>query len=195
MSQIALALEHQGKSAVLGELLQHVIEEADAGGNGHGRRGIQVHRDLDVGFLGLALDPGATFGERAQDGGPGFAGVAVAAHSQAAHAEIAREFEVGIAIADHGAGGEVDLLLTHPGFDQLDLRLAAVAAVGLAMRAHEHRVELDALRAESVEHELVRDVECRLRKAGAAESILVGDHREPEARGLRLRAGRRTRPA
>ena len=124
-------------------------------------------------------------GERAQDGGPGFGGVAVTAYPQTAHSEVVREFEVSVAIADHGAGAEVDLLLTHPGFDQLDLWLAAFAAVGLAMRADEHRVELDALRAEGVEHELVRDVEGRLRKAGAAEAVLVGDHGEPEARGTR----------
>ena len=51
------------------------------------------------------------------------------------------------------------------------------------MRADEHRIELDALRAEGIEHELVRHIERRLRKARAAEAVLVGDHREPEAGG------------
>ena len=58
------------------------------------------------------------------------------------------------------------------------------------MRADEHRVELDALRAERIQHELVRHVECRLRKARAAEAILVRDHRELEAGALRLAQGR-----
>ncbi len=57
------------------------------------------------------------------------------------------------------------------------------------MRADEHGIELDTLRAEYVEHELVRSVEIGLRKARAAETILVGDHHQPEAGRARLAHG------
>ncbi len=50
------------------------------------------------------------------------------------------------------------------------------------MRADEHRVELDALRAEGVHHELVRAVEVGLRKARRAEAVLVGDHHQRDSR-------------
>src|SRR5688572_26463839 len=187
--QVTLALELERKATVLGELLQHVIEEADAGGNGDGCGGIQTHGNLDVGFLRLAAELGLALGERAQDRRPGFRLVAVTADANAAHAEIGGEFEVGVTIPDHHAAGEVDVLFTHETFDQLDLGLAAVAAIGLAMRADEHGVELDTLRAEYVEHELVRSIEVGLRKARAAEAILVGDHHEAKAGRARLAHG------
>ena len=134
--------ELEREAAVFGELLEHVIEEADAGRNGDRRGGVEIHRDVDVGFLGRAADRRAALGELAQDRGPGFPLVAVTAHHHPRTAEIAREFHVRLAIAHHRAAGEIDV--TDVFRDQLRLRLAAIAAVGLAVRADEHRVELDA---------------------------------------------------
>ena len=151
------------------------------------RGGVEIHRDVDVGLLGLALDRRAALGERRAGWPARFPHLLPWRRTQqAAHAEVARELHVRLAIADHRAGAEVDVLLAHVALDQLDLRLAAVAAVALAMRADEHRVEFDALRAERIEHELVRHVERRLRKALAAEAVLVRDHGELEAGALRL---------
>ena len=49
------------------------------------------------------------------------------------------------------------------------------------MRADEHGVELDALRAERLEHELVRPSNAACGKLARAEAVLVGDHHELEA--------------
>ncbi len=54
MCRVALAGELQREAAVLGDLLEHVIEEAEAGLDMDRQFAIQVHFDLDVGFLGLA---------------------------------------------------------------------------------------------------------------------------------------------
>jgi hypothetical protein len=43
-------------AAVAGELLQHVVEEADAGGNVIGAGAVEIDFGGDVGFPGLALD-------------------------------------------------------------------------------------------------------------------------------------------
>jgi hypothetical protein len=114
-------------------------------------------------------------------------------HAEAAHTEVAREFKVGVAVTDHGAGSKIDRLVAHEAFDQFDLRLAAVAAVALAVWTDDTASKLDALRTEGVEHELVRHVEGRLREARAAEAVLVRDHGELVAGSLRLAHARRTR--
>jgi len=46
---------------------------------------------------------------RGYDGRPGFRIAAVSQYAQAAHAEVASEFQVSLAIADHRAGGEVNI--------------------------------------------------------------------------------------
>src|SRR6185503_14917642 len=106
------------EAAVFGELLEHVIEESDTGGNGHRCRGIEIHGDVDVRFLRLALHRGAPFGERAHDRRPGLVRRAVTAHADAPDTEIAREFEVGVAVTHHRARGEVHCLVAHITFDQ-----------------------------------------------------------------------------
>ena len=54
--QIALADELEREAAVTGDLLQHVVEEAEAGRDVDGTLAIQVDVDRDVGFLRLADD-------------------------------------------------------------------------------------------------------------------------------------------
>jgi hypothetical protein len=100
----------------------------------------------------------------------------VTAHHQPANAQVAREFHVGLAIADHGAGREIYFAFAHPVVYERGFRLAAVAAVGLAMRADEHGVELHALRDERIQHEMMGHVEGRLRKKLAAEAIQIRDN-------------------
>ena len=57
--QVALGLDREVDQAVAGDLVEHVVEEADAGGD-LGRAGaVEVDVDLDRGLLGLALDRGA----------------------------------------------------------------------------------------------------------------------------------------
>ena len=47
-------------SAVAGYLLQHVLEERQAGLDGELAAAIKVHTDLDAGFVGVALNTGLT---------------------------------------------------------------------------------------------------------------------------------------
>ena len=53
--QIALGVELQIEAAMLGEQLQHVIEEADAGGDFVPAAAFDPQRAADVRFLGVAL--------------------------------------------------------------------------------------------------------------------------------------------
>jgi hypothetical protein len=182
--QITLAVELHGEAAVLGQLLEHVIEEADAGRHGDRRGRIQVDHDVDAGFPGLALRGRAACGQLADDGGPGFLFGALAPDAHTTDTQVSCELQVRIPIADHHARSAIDTL--HVLIDEPGGGLAARAAIGFEVRAHEDGVELDALRAECVEDEVMRDIEGLLRKALRAEAVLVGDHHQPEATAFEL---------
>ena len=53
--QIALRLHLEIDQAVARELLQHMVEKADAGRDLGTARAVEIDRDADLGFLGLAL--------------------------------------------------------------------------------------------------------------------------------------------
>ena len=56
--EVALRLHGEIDARMAGQQVQHMIEEADPGGD-IGRAGaVKIHRNLDIGFLGLALDGG-----------------------------------------------------------------------------------------------------------------------------------------
>jgi len=78
----------------------------------------------------------------------------MAAHAQPAHAEVGCKLEIRVAVADHGARGEVDAAVAHILLDQSGLGLAAAAAVRSDVRTDKHGIELDPLRAEGVQDEL-----------------------------------------
>ena len=96
------APELEREAAVLAELLEHVIEEADARCDGHRRGAIEIDRDLDRRF-------------RASGGRPGRAGASPAAARSrprfprrcpgggraARDPEVRSELQVRVAIADH----------------------------------------------------------------------------------------------
>ena len=54
--QIARGLQLQIEAAVLGEQLQHVIEEANAGGDVVAALAVEVQRAANLRLLGVALD-------------------------------------------------------------------------------------------------------------------------------------------
>ena len=56
--QVALGLERDVDQGVAGELLQHVVEEADAGRDVIGAGAVEIDGGLDLGLLGGALDGG-----------------------------------------------------------------------------------------------------------------------------------------
>ena len=58
--QIALGANRQIDRRVLGEQRQHVVEKADAGRDVGLARAVQVERELDVRFGGLAVDGGGS---------------------------------------------------------------------------------------------------------------------------------------
>jgi hypothetical protein len=63
---VALGLDHQVDQAVARDLLQHVLEEGDAGVEARGATAVQTDLDHDPGFARVTADAGAT-----ADGGGG----------------------------------------------------------------------------------------------------------------------------
>src|SRR5882757_431329 len=186
--QIAAAGQGQCESAMPRKLLQHMIEESQAGGHADGSLTRQIQLDRDIRFLGGTPHPGMT--SRAQyalrDCRPRFLFGTGRAHPQALYPEIGGKFEIGIPVADHVAvrlvhGIGLDIILDHAG-----LRFAAGAVLALEVRTDENGVEFYALRGEQRQDELVRRVELFAGQAGCAESILIGDHHEGEARALQV---------
>ena len=57
--EIAVRLDRDVDAGVPRQQIEHVVEEADAGRNVCHAGSVEVHRHLDVGLLGLALDGGA----------------------------------------------------------------------------------------------------------------------------------------
>jgi len=54
--EAAIGLDRDVDPGMAGQQVQHVVEEADTGRDVGYAGAIEVHGDLDVGFLGLALD-------------------------------------------------------------------------------------------------------------------------------------------
>ena len=178
--EVAVALDAEPDGRVLRDLLEHVVKEADAGRELRGRRGVEVHRDSDLGFLGVAHDGGAARGidELPGDFRPA-EGLRVVADT--ANAEILREGDVGLAVADDGGLVARPSDVLHVIREQAELGLAAVTLVGGGVRADPHRLELDALRRQDVEQQLLQGAKLLLAETRGAEAVLVGDHDEGPA--------------
>ena len=56
--QVALGLQRNVDQRMPGQLLKHVVEEADAGRNVVGAGAVEVDGGLDLGLLGGAIDAG-----------------------------------------------------------------------------------------------------------------------------------------
>ena len=54
--KIAIRLDRDVDPRMPGQQIEHMVEEADPGRNLRHTRTVEVHRHLDVGLLGLALD-------------------------------------------------------------------------------------------------------------------------------------------
>ena len=55
--EVSAALKFEGKATMLGELLEHMVEEADCGPHAKGHSCVKVHIDLDACLLGATRDP------------------------------------------------------------------------------------------------------------------------------------------
>ena len=107
--QVAAARELEREAAVLGELLEHVVEEPDAGrASGSARCARDSTATVDPASRACGARPARGAPELAHDRGPGLLLAAVAAYPQRRARQVGSELEVRFPIADHGAGGEID---------------------------------------------------------------------------------------
>jgi division protein CdvB (Snf7/Vps24/ESCRT-III family) len=60
--QVALGLDRQVDHAVARDLVQHVVEEADAGGELGNAAAVEIEDDADLRFQGVARDVGLPHG-------------------------------------------------------------------------------------------------------------------------------------
>src|SRR5207248_7088210 len=60
--EVALRLDREVEAAVLTNLANHVVEEREAGGDGHHARPVEVEVDVDRRLLGVPRHRGATTG-------------------------------------------------------------------------------------------------------------------------------------
>jgi hypothetical protein len=164
-----------------------VVEESDAGPCLRWCIVVKIHADTHRRLARHALHRGAAREQLVGDRGPGLGGLSGDADPQAADAEVGGERQVGVPIADHDAGGEVDAAFAHPLIDERRTGLAAAAAIVPGMRTDEDGLELETLRAEGLEHERVRPIEALLGEGRCAEAILVGHHGQPEPGVAQLR--------
>lgn len=192
--QIAFDVDLHAEAAVGGDLIQHVIEEADAGFDLAAAFSIQPDVDVDLRLFGHAINPRVAIaqGQLAHDLFPAQHAALVA---QPLDAHVFCQLHVGRPIADHVAVGGIQ----HAGFEvtlhQRGFRLAAVAVVRRQVRADQHIGELNALRAEDLHHQVVRRIEGFLRETGGAEPILIGDHHQLIPRLLQRQQEAGSRPA
>src|SRR5256885_7283687 len=133
--QVTRAAELEREPAVLGELLEHVIEEADSGVSLERGAGIEVDPHVDVRLLRAPLDSGASRAQVLHHCGPCLCGRSMAAHAQPAHAEVGCELEIRVAVADHGARAELDSAVAHISLHQSGAGLTAGAALPFPGRA------------------------------------------------------------
>src|SRR6056297_493342 len=99
--QVTGAIEFQAEAAVSGNLLEHVIEESDAGRDRDRLRGIQIDFDLDPGLVGTALHPRGSRGVE-QAGSDDRPGLTLRPDAKAAQAHVRGQLQVGVPIADDG---------------------------------------------------------------------------------------------
>jgi hypothetical protein len=108
--QISGAGQLQREPAVLRDLLQHVIEKADAGGDANRCCFVEPDFDVDVRFLRLARDARRA----ARDWRKG-----IVCNPNALDAELARELQVCVALADEAGLARIDLSGAQVAFEEL----------------------------------------------------------------------------
>src|SRR5258706_5987830 len=174
--QVALAVQLQAKSTVPGELLEHVIEEANAGVDANGAVAVEFHARVDGGFAGAPPDPCAAREQRARDVRPALTGRRRMPHPHTFYSEPGGELQITVAISDHRAARDIDSVIAQPVAQQARLRLAAIAGVRDLVRTDENRLEADALGGKGSQNEFLAALEVSAGKGCGAEAILVAHH-------------------
>src|SRR5690606_25975914 len=148
--EIAAALDLEREAAVLAELLEHVIEEADARLRDGLGLAVEVDFDADVGLARLALDHCGPrpVEQHVLDVRPGGFLRAALRDDEAGDADVLGELEILRSAADDRGAFAVEHARSEELADQRDAGLAAAAALVRAVRADQRRRERDALRRE-----------------------------------------------
>ena len=180
-------MQLETEAAVGGDLVKHMVVVADAGRNVVQTGFVQPDFGADAGFFGVAADGGvarrAVFWQRGRQQffGNRRPAEAVAVVGDAGDAEVVRQFEIAVAVADDVAVRRVVGLVGDVGGEQAGFGFAAGAVVFGAVRADVDGVDVDALRGEGLQHFFVRHGEGGLREGGGAEAVLVADDDEAVA--------------
>ena len=194
-------------------LLEHVVEETEASGNVATACAVEVEGDLDVGLLGDATHAGTTFASKEEGGDsvPVFGnegamavlmsgeaklmllepfaalvGGAVLGKKDALATEVLGKLDVGDAVADDVAVGEV--VLGAIAFNELGEHTCAGLAIGMevggGVLVEVEFVEIDTFGVEDAEDEFIDSLETFARIVFGAEAVLVADDDEVVVEGV-----------
>src|SRR5690606_15214538 len=173
--EVAAALDLEREAAVLADLLEHVVEEPDAGAHGRLGLAIEIDLDADIRLARLPLDDrrARMVEQHVRDVLPGLVGRAVLLDDESRDADILGELEVLGTAADDGRAIAVEHAGREELADQPHARLAASAMLLRRVGADQRRGEGDALRREQRAEIGVRALELRPSEALAAEARLI----------------------
>ena len=172
----------QREAAVLAELLQHVVEEAEAGGDGGFGDAVQVDVDPDPGFLGVALAPRRGAAHRPVHGrcraSPTRRRTAASAAGSRGCRRLSANCDVGVAVADHRRARPVDAAVLQvgqtrptPGLRVGALSCGQLQSISTSRNTMPWLSKICSIRS-------LRAVEGFARIAVAAEAVLVADDHE-----------------
>src|SRR3569833_2078626 len=143
---------------MLGELLEHVIEESDASRDMSRFGRIEGHGHLDARFLRAPLHMSPTGRQGAHNFRPRLFARSMTAYTQASNPEVGGELQIRIAVADDRTRGQIHRTFAHEGFHERRPGFAAGAIIRFEMRTNEDSFKLAPLGADGLENELLRTV-------------------------------------
>ena len=176
--QVAFGMDDEVHLSVAGYLLEHVVEEAEAGADVGLARAVEGDADADVRFLGGAGDVGGALAVEDLLGGLLPGGVVV--QNDGLAPDVLGKEGIGIAVADDITVGKVIVGIVHVFLYQACLGLAGGRVVCGEMGVDEDVVEGDAFAAQCLEDEIVRGPEGVFGKGIGAKTVLVAYHDEKE---------------
>ena len=176
---------------MLANLLQHVIEETQTGGNFTLATSIQIYLYIYVGFLGSATDLCHSLAgkEELSNLVPILGGKGAVCFQSFLHqstlillqidglaTQVLGQFHIGVSVANHEAArqivlGIVQILAQHTG-----ARLASGRIVFRETPVDEHFIEGDAFILEGLHHKVVHRPESVFREGRSTQSILISHH-------------------
>ena len=211
--EIALDVYGEVHARMTAYLFEHVVEEDEAGGDVATACAVEVEGDLDVGLLGDTAHAGTTLAceEEGGDGVPVFGdegamtvlvsgeaelillepfatlvGGAVLGKEDALATEVLGKLDVGDAVADDVAVGEV--VLGAIAFDELGEHACAGLAIGMEVGGgvliEVELVEIDTFGVEDAEDEFIDALKTLARIVFGAEAVLIADDDEVVVEGV-----------